>query len=80
MPGVSVAVNGQCVGCGLCTQGVCFADAIQLVEGRAVISQACRGCGRCVEACPRGAIELLFEHWNFVDESVKSISSLVNVS
>jgi ferredoxin len=80
MPGVAVTVNGRCVGCGLCTQDVCFTDAIQLVEGRAVIGQACRGCGRCVEVCPQGAIELSVEHAGFVQESVRRLAPLVDVS
>lgn len=80
MPGVAVSINGRCTGCGTCTQQVCFADAIQLVEGRAVIGEACRGCGRCVEVCPQGAIELSIEHGQSVAESVARISPLVDVS
>ena len=58
MPGVEVKVTDACVGCGLCTQAICFVEAISLVDGVAHISDACRGCGRCVEVCPHGAIEL----------------------
>jgi Fe-S-cluster-containing hydrogenase component 2 len=59
---------------------VCFADAIQLVDGRAVIGAGCKGCGRCVEVCPQQAIELSIEHGRFVEESVARISPLVDVS
>ncbi len=80
MPGVTVTVNGQCVGCGLCAQEVCFADAVQLVADRAQIGEGCRGCGRCVEICPQGAIELSIEPGRFVGESVGRLSPLVDLS
>ncbi len=80
MPGVTVTVNDRCVGCGICTQDVCFVDAIRLVNGRAVMSDACRGCGRCVSVCPEGAIEISIDNDRFVEELIKRISSLVDVS
>ena len=80
MPGVTVTVNGRCTGCGTCTEDVCFANAIHLVDGRAVISDECRGCGRCVTVCPAEAIEMSIEHALFVEESIARISPLVDVS
>jgi ferredoxin len=80
MPGVTVEVNGQCVGCGTCTQDVCFVDAISVVEGQAVISEACRGCGRCVGVCLQEAIEISIERDQFVEESITRLSQLVDVS
>jgi ferredoxin len=80
MPGVSVVVNDGCVGCGVCAQGLCFVNAIELVDGRAVVSEACRGCGRCVDACPEGAIGITIEHGTFVQESITRIGALVDVS
>jgi ferredoxin len=80
MPGVTLAVSSRCVGCGTCTQGICFVNAISLNGDRADIGEACRGCGRCVEVCPQGAIELSVEHGQFVQASVKRISPLVNLS
>jgi UDP-glucose 4-epimerase len=72
------------VGCGTCTQGICFVDAIHIheVDNRAVISDACRGCGRCVEVCPQGAIEISIsiERDQFVEQSIARISPLVDVS
>lgn len=79
MPGVTVSANGRCVGCGTCTEGICFADAIQLENGRAVISDACRGCGRCVELCPQGAIELSIEDRRLVDNAIVHLDSLVDL-
>jgi ferredoxin len=80
MPGVTISVNGRCVGCGTCTQDVCFVDAIRLVGQRAAIGEACRGCGRCVEICPEQAIEISVENGGFVAESVSRIAPLVDVS
>ena len=79
MPGVQVDVTDSCIGCGTCTEGVCFVDAIHLEEGRAVISEECRGCGRCVEVCPEHAITLTLEDDAFVEHTVDRISKLVEV-
>ncbi len=80
MPGVAVTVTKRCVGCGICTEGVCFVDAIRLVNGRAVKSDECRGCGRCVDACPEQAIEITIVNDQFVEESINRLSPLVDVS
>ena len=80
MPGVTIRVSDQCVGCGVCTQDVCFVDAIQLVDGQAVVSQACRGCGRCVSVCPQESIEIRIEYGQFVEESITRVSQLVDVA
>jgi ferredoxin len=80
MPGVAVRVNpDRCVGCGTCMQDVCFVDAIQVVDGRAVISDACRGCGRCVSVCPEGAIEMTLDE-EVVGRTIARIAPLVDVS
>lgn len=80
MPGVKVTVNERCIGCGACTQAICFVDAIHLVDGRAVISDDCRGCGRCVQVCAQEAIEMSIEYGHFVEASIARISPLVDVS
>jgi len=79
MPGVSVKVTDRCVGCGRCTQDVCFVDAIHMEDGHAVITDACRGCGICVDVCPAHAIELTVEDDSFVDASIARLSPLVDL-
>jgi ferredoxin len=79
MPGVRVVVSDKCLGCGDCTQGICFVDAIRLVNGQSVIGAECRGCGQCVEICPNEAIELSIDQYAYVDEVIERISQLVDV-
>jgi len=67
-----------CVGCGTCTRGVCFVDAIRFEDGRAVVGPACRGCGRCVEACPEGAIELRLDP-DGVDRTLARLAAAVDL-
>ncbi|UCE09236.1 MAG: 4Fe-4S binding protein [Candidatus Thorarchaeota archaeon] len=80
MVGVDVKVTDACAGCGTCTEGVCFVDAITLVDGKSVIGAECRGCGRCVEVCPEGAIELTIEDDRFLEESLARVSAKVDVT
>ena len=80
MPGVNVKVTNKCIGCGKCTKGVCFVDAIHLIGKKAVINSDCRGCGRCVEVCPQNAIELSINDPNFVQKSIDRIEKLVDLT
>jgi ferredoxin len=80
MPGVTVTVTDGCVGCGACTEGICFVAAIHLEDGRAMHSDACRGCGRCVSVCPEGAIELSFGGDHIAQQMINHLSTLVEVS
>lgn len=80
MPGVSVRVTDLCAGCGTCSQDVCFVDAISLVDGSAEISSACRACGRCVEICPNGAIEILIEDLSYVQDAIDRLDPQVSLS
>jgi NAD-dependent dihydropyrimidine dehydrogenase PreA subunit len=79
MSGVEVKVTDRCVGCGTCTEGICFVDAIHLVNGRAVIGAECRGCGRCVEVCPNDAIEITLSDSDFFKGAIDRISAVVDV-
>lgn len=80
MVGVELNVTDDCIGCGLCTNGVCFVNAIHLEEGKAVIGKDCRGCGRCVEICPHGAIKLNISDQDYLEKTIQSISAHVNVN
>ena len=79
MSGVVVEVTDDCVGCGTCTEGICFVNAIRLEDEKAIISNVCRGCGRCVEVCPESAIKLTIQNDDFMEESIRRVSSVVDV-
>lgn len=79
MPGVEVSVGEECIGCGTCID-VCFVKAIEIKDGKAVISETCRGCGRCVEVCPQNAISLSVESIEYFKNSIEKIESLVDVT
>jgi Fe-S-cluster-containing hydrogenase component 2 len=80
MPGVTLKATEKCIGCGTCMQGICFVDAIHMVDNRAKINEECRGCGRCVEICPQNAIELTIEDIEFVEKSIKRIEKVIDVT
>ena len=79
LPGVRFAVTDRCTGCGECTQGHCFVDAIHLVEGKAEINGDCRGCGRCVEVCPNQAIDIIIDEPGFIQNTINRLSPLVDI-
>jgi ferredoxin len=79
MPGVRVEVSEKCVGCGKCNEGVCFINAIHVVDGRAIIDETCRGCGNCVEVCPEGAIRLVIEREDYVEHAIARLTEAVDV-
>ncbi len=80
MPGVTVRITDDCVGCGSCVrEEFCFVGAISVEGERAVIGEACRGCGHCVRACPNHAIELTISEPDYMNSLIERISSLVDV-
>jgi ferredoxin len=79
MPGVMFEVNDHCVGCGRCTEHVCFINAIQLENGRAKIGEDCRGCGNCVETCPHGAIQVVIAREDYIENAIRRLSEAVDV-
>jgi heterodisulfide reductase subunit A-like polyferredoxin len=81
LPGLSVQVTDNCIGCGKCTKDVCFVNAVHLEEDHAVIDQvACRGCGRCVEVCPSNAIEITLNDLSYISRSIEKLESKVDVT
>jgi ferredoxin len=79
LPGVNVQVTVLCQGCGTCTEGVCFVNAIQVIDGQAFIGEECRGCGRCVEVCPNEAIRLTIQAGVPLDTTIERLSQKVDV-
>ncbi|MBN1614035.1 MAG: 4Fe-4S binding protein [Deltaproteobacteria bacterium] len=80
MPGVTVTVTDRCTGCGACLDDVCFAKAIEMVDGRARHTDACRGCGRCASLCPEGAIEVSYEGDRSPRVTIERLSRLVDLT
>jgi ferredoxin len=81
MPGVTVSVTEDCIGCGRCVrESICFVKALSITDGRATIDQdVCKGCGRCVELCPSDAIKLEIGIPDYLERSVQAIEPLVDV-
>ena len=79
MPGVTVAVTGDCTGCATCEE-VCFTGAARVTGGVATIGAACRGCGRCAEVCPESAITVHIDGVDSIDLSIESIAPTVDIS
>ena len=46
----------KCAGCGACTS-ICPVGAIEMKDGKAVISDACIECCECVAACTKRALK-----------------------
>lgn len=80
MPGVEVRILDSCAGCGSCTEGICFVNAIYLGEdGKAHITEDCRGCGHCLEVCPNDAIELRITNSTFIEDSITRLSAVIDI-
>jgi len=45
----------KCTGCARCLKD-CPYDALEVIDGRAVMTERCTQCGACLSACPEGAI------------------------
>lgn len=59
LQGGSKACTYGCLGCGTC-QNVCPFDAIDMVDGVAVVNKdKCTACMKCIEVCPKSIIELV---------------------
>ena len=81
IPGLNVKIDDKCIGCGDCTQGICFVNAIELHEGKAEINEdICRACGRCISICKQKAIQMIIQDPDFINESIRRISSAVDVN
>lgn len=81
IPGISVHITEDCIGCGSCL-GSCNFDAIVLHSAAAVISSRCKACGRCIDECPEGAIRMEIEtdHLDIehLRQTIQSRTNIVN--
>ena len=50
--------NKSCTGCGIC-RGACMYDAIEIIDGMAVINESCVYCGACIDVCKFNSIEIV---------------------
>jgi UDP-glucose 4-epimerase len=78
LQGLSVMVDGECNGCGLC-ESSCFLRVIHVEEGRAVIGEGCVGCGRCATACRRKAITIALDNPDMVSQVCDRLEELVDI-
>ena len=53
--GKPAIIEPACIGCGKCARN-CGQDAIEIVDGKAHITERCVGCGHCIALCPKTAI------------------------
>jgi len=73
MPGIKIKVNENCTGCGICTNNVCFIDAIKIRNNVAVLDDMCCGCGRCADICPNNAIDVIIEDKDFIKKTIERV-------
>ncbi|MGC9516662.1 MAG: 4Fe-4S binding protein [Methanomicrobiales archaeon] len=68
-----------CIGCGNCTENVCFMELITMDGNKVKIDlEKCRSCGRCVETCKNGALTIEVDS-DSIEKSIKRVQSLVDV-
>jgi ferredoxin len=82
MPGVEMHVDvDKCVGCSRCVnKGICYVRALSVADGKVSIDETlCKACGRCVEFCRSGAIELRVVDDTYIEGSIRRIEPLVDI-
>lgn len=80
LPGVSMEVTDDCIGCGKCLD-VCIYNGIGLDDDRALINnENCLSCGRCATACSENAIQVKIENNQYVEETIGRLASKVDVT
>ena len=79
MPGVSVQVGDECVGCGDCMDA-CIYGGIVVKDDRAVITERCLACGRCAETCPNKAITVQIDDPDYIKKAIEFLEPRVDVT
>ena len=46
--------------------------ARSIKDDKAIISDNCVACGRCIDICPNDAIDLLIENEDFIKDTIKN--------
>jgi len=78
LEGLDIRVDSEkCVGCKKCMEK-CFLDLITEKDGKAYIPIDCRGCGRCISACSKNAIEISLNNPEFINNTIKRIEKYVS--
>ncbi len=82
IPGMKITVTDRCKGCGTCANdNNCIFFAIHMNNDHAEIDQEkCRGCSRCISACPNNAIEVEIEDENYIENTIERLSKSVDVT
>ncbi len=76
LEGITISVGDACTGCGKCARN-CYIEAIEVVDGRAVIGDRCRACGRCADICPEKAICISIDDADFLEKAYQKICAHV---
>lgn len=63
----------RCTGCALCVP-LCAYDAIDMIDGKAVINTKCLSCGACFAGCPERAIVYCRREDSSFDELVVRVN------
>lgn len=78
--GLNVLVDKDlCIGCGECLDA-CVWNGMEMIDGKAHVSERCVGCGRCEAACPNGAISITFNDSGNIDELIKRLEAHIDVT
>lgn len=80
LPGSKIVVTNDCIGCGKCTENICFINAIFLKNDKAKISEECLICGRCAEICPNNAIKIIIHDDKFIEKTINRVKKSVKIN
>ncbi len=53
---------------------------MEVRNGKAVVGEECKGCGRCATVCKRKAVTISIDNPTFMEECIKRLSDKVDVT